>query len=187
MVESQTKILLTGDDLLNMSEEATEGYELIEGELVKMVPTGLEHGNVENGAAFQLTLFNKQHKLGRILTGEIGFYIHGHDRTVRAADVVFISYEHLPKDASFEGYSHIAPDLVVEVISPGNTAAEMEQKIREWFEFGVRLVWVIYPKTQRVHVYTTSDKPTILDADAHIDGGDVLPGFSIPIATFFED
>ena len=185
MVDTQTKILLTGDDLLKMSEEATEGYELIEGELVKMVPTGLEHGNVENGAAFQLTLFNKQHKLGRILTGEIGFYIRGNDRTVRAADVAFMSYERLSVDASLEGYSRIAPDLVVEVISPGNTAEEMEEKIREWFDFGVRLIWVIYPKTRRVHVYTTPDKPIILDVDAHIEGGDVLPGFQHPNCDLF--
>jgi Uma2 family endonuclease len=139
MADAQAKILLTGDDLLKMSEEATEGYELIEGELVKMVPTGVEHSNVENGTAFQLTLFNKQHKLGRILTGKIGFYIRGNDRTVRAADVAFISYERLPVDASLEGYSRIAPDLVVEVISPGNTAEEMEEKVREWFDFGVQV------------------------------------------------
>jgi len=187
MIETKTKILLTGDDLLKMSEEATEGYELIEGELVKMAPTGLEHGGVELGVGAEIRTWSKQTKHGRVFVGEIGFYTRGNKRTVRAADVVFISYERLPADASTEGYSHIAPDLVVEVISPGNTAAEMEQKIREWFEFGVRLVWGIYPKTRRVHVYTTPDKPTILDADAHIDGGDVLPGFSVPIAVFFED
>jgi len=187
MVDAQTKILLTGDDLLKMSEEATEGYELIEGELVKMVPTGLEHGNVELGVGAEIRTWNKQNKRGRVFVGEIGFYIHGHDRTVRAADVVYISYERLPADASLEGYSRIAPDLVVEVISPGNTAEEMEVKIREWLDFGVRMVWVVYPKTGRVHVYTSPDKPTILEPDARIDGGDVLPGFSIPIATFFED
>jgi Uma2 family endonuclease len=187
MTEAQAKILMTGDDLLNMPEEATEGYELIEGELVKMAPTGLEHGNVELGVGAEIRTWNKQSKRGRVFAGEIGFYIHGHDRTVRAADVAYMSYERLPADANLEGYSRIAPDLVVEVISPGNTAEEMEVKIREWFDFGVRLAWVIYPRTRRVHVYTTPDKPVILDADATLDGGDVLPGFSVPIAIFFED
>jgi Uma2 family endonuclease len=125
MAEAQTKILLTGNDLLKMSEEATEGYELIEGELVKMAPTGLEHGEVELGVGAEIRAWNKRSKRGRVFVGEIGFYIHGHDRTVRAADVVFIAYERLPKDASLEGYSRIAPDLVVEIISPGNTAEEM--------------------------------------------------------------
>jgi Uma2 family endonuclease len=187
MAEAQTKIPLTGDDLLRMPEEATEGYELIEGELVKMAPTGLEHGNVELNVGAEIRTWNKQHKRGRVFVGETGFYTRGDKGTVRAPDVAFISYERLPAETRIEGYSRIAPDLVVEVISPGNTAEEMDIKIREWFDFGVRLLWAIYPRTRRVHVYTTPDKPIILDADATLDGGEVLPGFSVPIAVFFED
>ncbi len=187
MADAPATRLLAGDDLLNMSETATGGYELIEGELVKMSPTGLEHGAVELAVGAELRAWNKQYKLGRVFVGEVGFYTRGDEHTVRAADAAFISYERLPTDTWLEGYSNISPDLVVEVISPGNSAEEIEEKTREWLDFGVRMVWIVYPKARRVHVYTSPDKPLILDSDAKIDGSDVLPGFHTPISTFFED
>ena len=81
---------------------------------------------------------------------------------------------------------HVAPDLVVKVISPGNTAEEIEVKTQEWFDFGVRMVWLVYPKTKRVHVYTTPVRSILLSADGLLEGGDVLPGFSVKVSAFFE-
>lgn len=184
MVSIETK-QLTGDDLLKMPHGAGERYELIEGELVVIAPTGIEHGMTENDVAFPLTLWNRQHDLGRVMTGEVGFYTRGDDHTVRAADVAYISYAALPREASLTGYGRVAPDLVVEIISPGNDADEIEKKTREWLDFGVRMVWNVYPTSQRVHVFTSPDAARILNATDRLDGGNVLPGFNIQVSEFF--
>jgi Uma2 family endonuclease len=170
MVELLVKERLTGDDLLCMGEDATTGYELIEGEMVKMSPAGLDHGDSELNVGVELKLWNRQHKLGRVAGGEVGFYTRRNTNTVRTT----------------EGFLHIAPDLVVKAISPGNTAEEMEVKTQEWFDFGVRMVWLVYPKTKRVHIYTTPDRSMVLNADDTLDGGEELPGFSVKVSAFFE-
>ncbi len=187
MGELQIKERLTGEDLLHMPEDATTGYELIEGELVPMSPTGFEHGGLEGWIYSKLLHWNTLHKLGRLAVGEVGFYTRGDNYTVRAPDVVFISHERLALVENIEGFLRVPPDLVVEVISPGNTAAEIESKTREWFAFGVRMVWLVYPKTQRVHVYTAANRSIILNAEDTLDGGEVLPGFNITVSEFFEE
>jgi len=191
MSDVQEKVLLTGDDVLRMPEELTSGMELIEGVLVprgwgeNAVPTGLRHAKVESKFARLLGNFVEPNNLGEIFTGEPGFYTRGDTKTFRAPDVAYISYERLPKGAEEEGFSSIPPDLIVEVISPGNTATDMEVKIREWFTFGVRLVWVAYPSVRRVHIFTAPDQLKILEVGDAIDGGDVLPGFSAQVGDFF--
>ena len=187
MTDQQLEQLLTGDDLLELPHGMGERYELIEGRLIAMPPTNLEHGTNEFGVAFQLGLFNKQRKLGRVMTGEPGFYTRGDKHTVRAADVAFISYERLPAGPLEKGFSHVPPELVVEIVSPNDKADEIEAKVREWLQFGVRLVWVVYPEARRVHVYTTPDHARILEAQDTIDGSAVLPGFSALVSAFFED
>jgi Uma2 family endonuclease len=186
MGEMLVKERLTGDDLLRMGEDATTGYELIEGELVKMSPVGFDHGRSEFRVGFHLIMWNDKHQLGQISGGEAGFYTRKDSNTVRAADVTYISNSRLAEAGSTEGYLRIPPDLVVEVISPGNTAEEIEVKTQEWFDFGVRMVWLVYPKTRRVHVYTTPDRSILLNADDTLEGGDVLPGFSVKVSAFFE-
>ncbi|MDX1992247.1 MAG: Uma2 family endonuclease [bacterium] len=191
MTDTQEKTLLTGDDVLNMPESLTSGMELIEGVLVprnggeSAVPTGLRHAKVESRFARHIGNFTEQHQLGEVYTGEPGFYTRGDTHTFRAPDVAFISYERLPKGTEEEGFSFIPPDLVIEVISPGNRTEKMEEKVREWFAFGVRMVWVAYPSSRRVHVFTAPDQLKIYEGDQRIEGGDVLPGFSATTSDFF--
>ena len=80
---------------------------------------------------------------------------------------------------------HLAPDLVVEVLSKSNTKAEMARKLGEYFQAGVRLVWRVNPKTQVGHVYTAIDQWVLLNGDQALNGGDVLPGFSLPLFELF--
>ncbi len=179
---------LTGDDLLEIvAENPGKRFELIEGELIEMSPTGFDHGKFEFLVALVLADYNKSHKWGTILTGETGFYTRGDDKTVRAADVAFISYEKIPAGESHPGYGKVAPELVVEVVSPSDRAGEIENKVQEWLDFGVLLVWVVYPQNRRVHVHSDGKQFTILNADDAITGGDVLPGFSAKVNQFFED
>jgi Uma2 family endonuclease len=186
MSEMLVKEGLTGEDLLRMGEDATTGYELVERELVKMLLTGFDHGAHLATVGMELKLWNRTCQLGRVSGGEVGFYTRDNLYTVRAADLVYVSHKRLEGLPSTEGYLNVPPDLVVEVISPGNTAEEMEVKTQEWFDFGVRMVWLVYPKTKRVHVYTTPDRSIVLNAEDTVDGGEVLPGFSVKVSAFFE-
>lgn len=186
MIEAQAQTLLTGDDLLDLSTGMGQRYELIEGVLVTMAPTNADHGLVESSVSFLLKAFNRQHKLGRVLTGKPGFYTRGDNRTVRAPDVAFISYERLPRGALPPGFLTVAPDLVVEVVSPGDRAGEIDQKAQEWLDFGAKAVWVIYPESQRVYVHTAKGVHRLSAADT-LDGGEALPGFQAMVGEFFEE
>jgi Uma2 family endonuclease len=107
---------------------------------------------------------------------------------VRMPDVAFISWDRLPgRRVPREPMPDLAPDLAVEVLSESNTRREMARKRREYFEAGTRLVWEIDPERRTVAVYTSPDATTLLDASATLDGGAVLPGFSIRVADLFAE
>jgi Uma2 family endonuclease len=105
---------------------------------------------------------------------------------VRIPDVSFISWERLPSDeVPNEGISRVVPNLAVEVLSPGNTKAEIDRKLRDYFLAGVELVWVIDPKTQTAKSYTTPEDMQRIGKTGSLDGGSVLPGFRLPLKQLF--
>ncbi len=177
--------LYTADELLELSGRS-EGrrYELVKGELIEMAPTGDVHGIVAMWLGAQLANFADAHDLGLVVGTDTGFTLFNDPDTVRAPDAAFIAKERLkPLTGKF---FTIAPDLAVEVISPSETAAEINDKVLEYFEAGVRLVWIIYPRTKTVHVYTAADEVDILKANETLDGRDVLPGFKLPVGDIFK-
>ena len=105
---------------------------------------------------------------------------------VRAADVSFIRWERFPGGKlPKEPIPELVPDLAVEVLSKSNTPAEMKRKRREYFDAGVQLVWIIDPKTRTANVYTAPEEPTFIDRDGVLNGGEVLPGFTLALAELF--
>jgi Uma2 family endonuclease len=177
----------TDADLLALPTGMGERYELINGELFTMPPAGNEHGFVADVISGEVYIYLKQNKIGIGLAAETGFYTRGDKRTVRAADYTFLRQEKIPEGGLPKGFSDIVPDLVVEVVSPGDSASYMEQKTLEWLEFGVRLVWLIYPNSQRVHVYQQGERnPEILTVEDTLTGGEVLPGFELDVHVLFE-
>jgi Uma2 family endonuclease len=105
---------------------------------------------------------------------------------VRIPDVSFISWERLPNEEVPEApVAALVPDLAVEVLSRGNTKKEIDRKLRDYFKAGVRLAWVIQPKTQTAEVYTSPTKPRRAGKDQSLDGGDVLPGFTLSLKDLF--
>ncbi len=99
-------------------------------------------------------------------------------------DVAFISKDH-PQSEGDGFYDH-APDLAVEVISPSEHAADIDLKTQKYLEYGTKLVWVIYPKTQRIVVYSSGmQSGSTVDINGTLDGGDVLPGFTLPVRDIF--
>ena len=107
---------------------------------------------------------------------------------VRIPDAGFISWGRYPKGKRKRGRSRpVTPDLIVEVLSKGNTSREMERKLGEYFRAGARLVWYVNPKQRTVRVYTAPDRSILLREDQTLEGGDVLPGFSLSIRDWFAE
>jgi Uma2 family endonuclease len=175
---------MTADDLLAMPSDDYR-YELVKGELVRMPPTGFDHGKVAMNIGATLHDYVKRNKLGQVCAAETGFILRQQPDTVRAPDVAFIRREQLEKIGSQKGYWIGAPDLAVEVTSPGDTISEVEEKVEEWMGAGTRMVWVISPKLHTVTVYRSlTDIVTLSEKDT-LDGGDVVPGFQINIDEIF--
>ncbi|MCS6872943.1 MAG: Uma2 family endonuclease, partial [Anaerolineae bacterium] len=186
MSEREARTKLTGDDLLEIQAQTGKRYELIDGELVEMAPTGMPHSAIEFNIAFLLGQYVRQRQLGRILVGEVGFYVRNDPYTVRGADVAFIRREKLPQTGLPEGFSTIVPDLVVEVVSPNDRSADIAAKVAEWLAFGVETVWVVYPSERTVHVHRQSDTSQVLSGDDLLEGSGALAGFNVPVRAIFE-
>jgi Uma2 family endonuclease len=107
----------------------------------------------------------------------------------RRPDVAFVSYQRWPRDRKMRRANawEVVPDLAVEVISPTNLAEAVAVKIQEYFQVGVRLVWVIYPRLCQIDVYESATQSRILKKTDELIGGEVVPGFRLPVAALFED
>ena len=105
---------------------------------------------------------------------------------IRIPDVSFVGRTRSPSGVSTDAFLNGAPDLAVEVLSPSNTAKEMEAKLRDYFAAGCRLVWYVDPASKTVRVFTSPADAVVLNEGDVLDGGDVLPGFAVPLAELFE-
>lgn len=181
---TEKKTLVTANELLRMPRGG-DRHELIRGELRTMSPSGEEHGIVAGEVYTLVKDHVRAHNLGYVLAAETGFFIAHDPDTVRAPDMAFISARRFPTSGPSPKYSEIAPDLLAEVVSPTDPAAELLAKVQQWLAFGVRLVWVVYPRTRSVIVYRSLAEPNVLTADDEISGEDVLPGFSCKVSDFF--
>jgi Uma2 family endonuclease len=133
-----------------------------------------------------LQSYNRAHQAGVIL-GEQGL-MRVHPGQLRMPDIAFYSWDHFPKRLLPKGdILDVVPDLAVEIRSKGNTNKEMARKRQEYFDGGAKLVWEVYPKKRCVYVYTAPDRFTILDQSQALDGGIVLPGFSLSISDWFKE
>jgi Uma2 family endonuclease len=157
--------------------------ELVDGILVEKT-VGLEESWFGTRLAVLLSLFVDPRNLG-LVTGSDGMYRLAAG-LVRIPDVAFASWDRIPGgELPAEPIPDLVPDLVVEVISRSNTRKEMDEKLGEYFEKGVRLVWFVRPRTRVVDVYTSAGQLARLTASATLDGGEVLPGFSIVVGDLF--
>jgi len=173
----------TVEELLALGEEAR--YELIEGRLVPMSPTGLLHGDVELALAAALRAFVHPRRLGRVVVGEVGFVLRRDPDTVRAADVAFIRAERLPPEGLPTGFFEGAPDLAVEILSPSDRYPDLLYKISQWLEAGTQQVWVVDPARRTVTIFQPDGTLRLLHEPDELDGGDLLPGFRCPVRDLF--
>jgi Uma2 family endonuclease len=176
----------TEQDLLRLIEREDRLVELIDGTLVEK-PVGRVESRIAVVLVLALGNFINPRKLG-YLAGEGGMLRMKSGR-IRIPDISFVSVGDVPPGTPpNQPVPTLPPTLAVEIVSETNTAAEMRQKAREYFESGSRLVWMIYPKTRTVEVFERlQEQPArVLSEVDVLDGGRVLPGFSIPVPRFFE-
>lgn len=176
--------LMTADELLMLPDDGKR-YELIEGVLNEMSPAGAAHGFVALNAAVMLRQFVHSHGLGAVFAAETGFVLAMDPDTVRAPDAAFVAAERLPAGDLPTGYMRLAPDLVVEVVSPSDTASELHGKVCTWLDAGCRSVWVVYPATRSVTIYRSREDVRVLREDDTLDGSPVLEGFSAEVRDLF--
>ena len=176
--------LLTAGELLRLDSRGVRG-ELIRGVLHETMPTGQQHGEIVMNLGVELGVFIKPRHLGRLTGSDAGVWLERDPDTVRAPDVAFFSTDKVPPGVQVTGYSETVPDLVAEIVSPGDSRREVRDKARMWLSHGVQMVWVVHPKTRTVDVYRPNLPMSTLLEDAFLDGADVLPGFTCRVRTIF--
>jgi Uma2 family endonuclease len=161
-------------------------YEIIDGEKVKMPPMSADSQVLASRVAFHLTTFGLKENIGEACVETLFKLPLPVDRQ-RKPDVAFIPYSRWAKDRlppSTNAWD-VLPDLCVEVVSPYDLAEEIEDKVNEYVRSGVRLVWVVYPRHGRIYVHERSGAVRVVQHTDALDGGDVLPGFRLPLAELF--
>ena len=160
--------------------------ELIRGQLHMMTPAGYRHGRIVSRLSAMIATHALKHRLGDVVAGDAGFFIERNPDTVRAPDIAFIAAARAPRPEP-RGYTDVMPDLVVEVNSPDDRSGEVLEKVQMWLAAGVKLVWVVEPQTRSVQVYHPDGTGRVHNDQQQLDGGDVLPGFIVPVARIFDE
>ncbi|MGH7419632.1 MAG: Uma2 family endonuclease [Candidatus Rokuibacteriota bacterium] len=172
--------LITADELLRLSIP-DKRVELVRGTLVVREPPGFRHGRVAMDLAARLADHVRTQGLGQVCAAETGFRLSTAPDTVRAPDIAFVSRARLP-DPELVGYAPLAPDLVVEVLSPTDRPGEVLAKVADWLNAGSRLVWVVDPERRLARVYRQDGSEARLNTEDDLSGEDVVPGFSVRLA-----
>ncbi len=177
-VETMPKTLVESDSL----------YEMVNGERVEKPPMGDIQAWVATLLVRRLGNYAESNGLGRVVS-EMLIKLDPAGSLQRRPDLVFFSYERWPRNKKVTSKTGTAgiPDLAIEVISPSNSADEVNKKIGEYFKAGVRMVWVVFAEARLIYLYESPKKTTILDITDDLDGGDLIPGFRISLADLFED
>jgi Uma2 family endonuclease len=184
---SQVVTRLTPDDLLKMPMGRGKRYELVKGELVTMAPAGFLHGKDALRAGAMIQGFVAAHNLGDVVAAETGFILSRDPYIVRAADCAFVAAGRIDPTIDVTRYVELAPDFVVEVVSPGDTAVEVQARIDDWLAAGTRVLWVMYSALKAVVVWRGPDQSTRYGSDDEIDAEPALPGFRCKVSSLFSD
>ena len=173
--------LITGEELLAMGDIGP--CELIDGRIVRRPPAGVEHGILVVEVGRHLHDFVAERELGWIMSGRVGVYTRRNPDCVRGADVVFIPKERLPKPRG--KFLAVAPELVVEIMSPDDRRQDVREKVEEYFSIGVQWVWVVEPANWAVLVFRSPTEMQKFEEGDTLHGEGVLEGFELPVATLF--
>jgi Uma2 family endonuclease len=172
--------------MMAIAEDAEKFFEIVDGRRVPTCPPYFGEGMVISQLAFALANHVESTNIGTVIPYVL-FRLPLGRPTSRRPDIAFVSYQRWPKSQSLpdEEAWEVTPDLTVEVVSPSDRIEELITKVVEYFECGVQLVWIIYPRQRLIHVYKSLTRLHGLTFDDELDGGDVIPGFRLALATLF--
>lgn len=175
----ETPVVMPNGDVL---------YEVVNGQIRELPPMGAFEIRLAKLLLVPLDTYGINNDLGEAY-GEMLFLLDAKAKLERRPDVAFVTYQRWPKGKRVPESAAwpIVPDLAAEVVSSSNTWNEILEKIADYFRTGVQLVWVVSPVTEQVYVYTAPDANRILNKNDALDGGDVVPGFTLPLAQLFGD
>ena len=181
---TQQKTLMTADQFYEFCCRNDGRYELVDGEVVELSPVNYEHSGIAGYIVTAFNIYSRQRDFGQAGV-EAGYILLSGPDTVRGPDV---SFRLVPRGARRQsvGFLAGAPDIAVEVVSPSNTAAEMERKVAEYLAAGSQRVWVAYPVRRSVIVHKGEGTAVTYSGDDVITDEELLPGFSLPLAEIFE-
>ncbi|SRR5258708_10101463 len=176
--------LLTAEEFGKLPNDDDKKFELDEGVLVEVSPTKPRHTVLQGVFTYFLTAFIRTNNLVGVFGPELGCRLT--PKTVRVPDVAFVSEARL-SNPNLDEFIPLGPDLVIEIISPSDTAREINKKIRQYFDAGSRLIWIVYPDDLEVYVYSGSrTNVKVINIEGVLDGEDVLPGFTLSMRDIFK-
>jgi len=175
--------LMTADELLHV-RIPDQRVELVRGTLVVREPPGYTHGRVTVNLAVRLAAHLENRGAPQVIVAKTGFTLARNPDTVRGPDLAVLRRDRVPVPEP-HGFLELGPDLVVEVLSPGDRPGEVLAKVADWLSAGTKLVWVIDPERRLTRVYRADGSGLTVTADQALDGEDAVPGFSCPLAAIF--
>lgn len=175
----------TEADLLALADDERH-YELVRGDLLMMSPASPVQGRYAERLSRALGQYVEDHDLGEVYTAEPGFELATEpEAIVRAPDVAFVRKERIPPVDQQAGFWPLAPDLVVEIISPAETAASVQAKVQDYLAAGTRLIWLVYPDSNVVVEYQPPAQIRQYSREDTLEGGTVIPGFHYALTRLF--
>ena len=186
---STQKTLLTADEFYRLYAHKDGRYELVDGEVVEMVPPNWGHGGVALNIGSAMLIFVRRNNLGAVRI-ESGYRISTNPDTVRGPNVSFVTTSRVPAEGGQVSLFPGAPDIAVEVVSPSNTVSQVERKVGEYLAAGSQRVWAVYPATatapRRVLIHRPDGATVAYTGEDVITDEELLPGFSLPLSEIFE-
>lgn len=178
-------VLVTAAEFLALPDDEWR-YELVEGRLVRMAPTGDRHNRASGRLFGAVYGFVTPRALGEVYPQESGFLVSkaGDPDTVLAPDLAFVGTEKVPRP-SVQGFPRIAPDVVAEVLSTSQTLSQLRHKAETWLACGVRHVWILAPETRTIEVWRAARPPATLGESETLVGEGALAGFTVAVADLF--
>lgn len=181
----EAKRLMTAEVFARLPSGRGTRYELVDGEPRKMAAAGFLHGMTVSQTNLVLGVFVAPRDLGALVGGETGFRVQHEPDVVFAPDVAFVARDRLPPPSEQSGFLPLAPDFVVEVVSPFDRRREVRAKAADWLRYGTRLVWLLDPATRAAEVWRAEHPVDLRHSGEEIDAEPILPGFRCFVGDLF--